>query len=778
MDWLHRVRVVTDSYGRKFAALLVLVMVVTGGVGYSIHATVDTQITEETQRHLTATATSDADRLHSWLALTNQQLGSVTKTSAVRSGDAYAAGDLLVRIANRDAITGTYLANATAGTAAVSTGDRKAVDGDKLRPNVATKLHRTVHGTAGRAVYSEPFRLEDGTPVMLVAVGTPTNDGRAVFSVVDLRDLSEQVARSDRAAADSATVAVINESGTVVLASDPDRILTSNPSAEHIGNSTGFVEQTNDGLAVAYAAVPDTRWVVTNSEPTAEAYALRDTVSEQILQLLGVLLVGLAAIGVTIGRNTVRSVNSLVSKAERLRDGDLEASIESSRNDEIGRLFNAFDEMRRSLRDQIADAERARENAEAARSEAESAKREAETAREDALELSEQLQARATAYSEVMNACADGDLTARMATDAENESMAHIATAYNAMLDEWEDTIREVRTFSESVQAASGTVSENVTAVHDRSAGVKASATEMADGAEAQSAKLETVLGELEDLSATVEEVSTAADTVRDRADEALDRSRNGRTAAQRAATALDEIETSTGQTVTQVEALDELMSEVEAVTDLITDIADQTTMLALNANIEAARAGSGGEGDGFAVVADEVKTLADETVAATEDIETAIGEMREQVERTVEEMHATQSKVATGTETVGEALSAFDGIVDDIEDATTGMREIDSATDEQAASTQEVVSMVEEVGDIGDATAAEATAVADAATEQVGAVDSVETAVAQLSDRADDLGAVLETFAIEEDGTVHGDTDVVDAAADDHGDAETANDD
>ncbi len=116
--------------------------------------------------------------------------------------------------------------------------------------------------------------------------------------------------------------------------------------------------------------------------------------------------------------------------------------------------------------------------------------------------------------------------------------------------------------------------------------------------------------------------------------------------------------------------------------------------------------------------------------------------------------MHATQSKVDTGTETVGDALDAFDDIVGDIEDATSGMREIDRATDEQAESTQEVVSMVETVGDISDDTAVEAAAVADAATEQVVAVDDVESAVAQLSGRATDLGSA-ETFTVDEPGTI-----------------------
>jgi len=89
--------------------------------------------------------------------------------------------------------------------------------------------------------------------------------------------------------------------------------------------------------------------------------------------LIGMTLltvIGLALIGVTVGSNTVISLRQLTAKAERMADGDLDVRLNTGRTDEIGRLFQAFDAMRGSLRAEIDDAEEAREEAERARREA------------------------------------------------------------------------------------------------------------------------------------------------------------------------------------------------------------------------------------------------------------------------------------------------------------------------------------------------------------------------------------------------------------------------
>ncbi|MGB9951822.1 methyl-accepting chemotaxis protein [Haloarcula marismortui] len=767
---------VRESFVRKFVAAVLVAVLVAGGIGAVFYTDTTRTLDQRVQTQVVSTAELQADGLDNWVDGFRRQTQTLSSVKEFQNGQPSVIRDYLL-LESSD-LTSEFVAvhyvQASDGTVEASTAS--GVRGETLASlNVpwgsemaAIDNETDTSGTV--VVPEEPYKSPVTNDSVLAFVSSaPQNTEHVIVVEANLSARTESFRGS---LADSETTILGPEGTAVVGNSIPGEAVTT--VTREGGN--GFTQSSE--TVYGYSSLDSIRWTVVTQVPASSAYALRNQIATSLLLTLISAIVILGGVTVAMSRRSATALSELATTADEMRAGTLDVTLETSRSDEIGQLFTAFDEMGQSLREQIADAEAARENAESAREEAESAKEEAEAARKAAETLSDRLQNRAEDYAEVMAACADGDLTARMSSDADAESMARIATAYNDLLDEWEDTIREVRAFSEAVDTATETVSENVDAVQDRSTSVKSSATEMADGAETQSEKLETVWTELEDLSATVEEVSTAADTVRDRADEALSRSQSGRAAAERAATALDEIERSTDQTVTQVEALDALMGEIESVTDLITDIADQTTMLALNANIEAARAGSEGDGDGFAVVADEVKALADETVTATDDIEAAIGEMRQQVERTVDEMHATQSKVDTGTETVGDALDAFDDIVGDIEDATSGMREIDRATDEQAESTQEVVSMVKGVGDISDDTAVEAAAVADAATEQVEAVDDVESSVANLSDRATDLGQLLETFTVDESDTIDSGTDVFETAVEDRTGAESTGDD
>ncbi|MFO8116525.1 MAG: HAMP domain-containing protein [Halorubrum sp.] len=116
------------------------------------------------------------------------------------------------------------------------------------------------------------------------------------------------------------------------------------------------------GISVTYGAVVYLR--------TEGIGAVGAEIRSGLIGMTLLTVIGLALIGVTVGSNTVISLRRLTAKAERMAEGDLDVTLETGRTDEIGRLFEAFDAMRGSLRAEIDDAETAREEAEAARREA------------------------------------------------------------------------------------------------------------------------------------------------------------------------------------------------------------------------------------------------------------------------------------------------------------------------------------------------------------------------------------------------------------------------
>ncbi|MBB6647176.1 methyl-accepting chemotaxis protein [Halobellus ruber] len=428
-----------------------------------------------------------------------------------------------------------------------------------------------------------------------------------------------------------------------------------------------------------------------------------------------------------------RALREINTRIKRVDDGQFDVSFDADRIDEIGETYDALEETARSLGETIERAESERENAEAER--------------ERARELHAHLDEQAIAFGETMRAAADGDLTQRLPVDSETESMAEIATAFNGMMDDIEAAVEEIRGFAGEVAAATADAETGAAEIEEASAEVSASVRGIAGDADDQREMLAEVSGEMNDLSATVEEVASSAQTVAETATETAEAAETGATTARDAIDDVREVAAVIDSTVDNVEALEDRMAEIGEIVGLIGDIAEQTNMLALNANIEAARAGSGGGGDGFAVVAEEVKRLAAETGDSAEEIEGLINEVQAQTATTVAEVRTARDHVAESVDAVENVVELFERVSENSQRTDSGIREISDATDDQAASAEEAVSMVEEVEAISRTTAEKAGSASAAAEQQAASVSTVGDTVASLSTVADRLEAVVSAF-------------------------------
>ncbi|WP_135302966.1 methyl-accepting chemotaxis protein [Haloarcula amylovorans] len=403
----------------------------------------------------------------------------------------------------------------------------------------------------------------------------------------------------------------------------------------------------------------------------------------------------------------------------------------------------------RAKTEEVENLEAKREEIAAEKAEAEELKAEAESRQADVEELVTHLEAKADAYSDAMAAAADGDLTVRLDPESESEAMTQIGTSFNEMLDETASAMREIQSFAETVKAASEEADAGTAEARTASEEVGRSIQEISDGTADQRERLEQVSGEMTELSATVEEVAASAETVAQRSRETTEIAEDGEQTATDAIDDARDVQAAIDATVDNVETLDEQMAEIGEIIELISDIAEQTNMLALNANIEAARAGDGGGGDGFAVVANEVKQLAEETQDSATEIEQLIEQTQAQTTATVERAREADRDMAESVEAVEEVVGAFELVAENADETDGGIQEIRDTTEEQAASTEEAASMVEEVTDSSRSTATEAETASAAAEEQAASMSQVSANVESLSEQADRLRSLLATFEV-----------------------------
>ena len=723
---------IRNSYAAKFALALALVLALVSAVGVAVYVHTGAVLEDDTSRELRTTAAVEADQVGQWIRDTRVQQSAQANSRAFRENDRSRIPARLKSTVEQDSsIRGAYHVNVTSGRVIDGSGHGSIVRDGTLGDGVDARVAEHADDPADVTV-SDVFRPDPGgEPVFLFVSTVADDDHRAVVTVVDVGRLS---AATLQGRSGSRSV-VVDESGRVVLSRDESDLLAE--SAIDPGGrseSSGFLtatDATGTEQAVGYAAVPSTDWVMTARLPTAEAYALQTTVSRGVLGMLLVATGGAVAIGLTVGRNTVRSVRELSERAAELEDGTLDVDLDSRRTDEFGRLYDAFESMRDSLREQIRTAERARDEA---------ARRRAESER-----FAEHLEATADEYGEAMRACAEGDLTRRLEPDPDSEAMATVAREFNAMLDQLEETVRSATGFAEEVAARSQRVTAGAADVRRASEQVTESIQEISDGAEQQHEQYRTVSAEMESLAASVEQVAGAADDVAALAERTAETGREGRGAAEEAIEEMDAIERASRDAVAAIDDLESEMAAIEEVVELIAELSEQTNLVALNASIEAARETDAGAE--FDVVAEEVRSLAEETKTAAAEIESRIEAIRDQTGRTVAEVRAAGDDIEDSAATVREAADALERVAEYAAETNEGIQEIRAATDRQAATTEEVVSMAGEAATVSEETTAEAATVAAAAEEQTSTVATVADDASDLAERADGLRSALERF-------------------------------
>jgi len=275
----------------------------------------------------------------------------------------------------------------------------------------------------------------------------------------------------------------------------------------------------------------------------------------------------------------------------------------------------------------------------------------------------------------------EGDLTKRLDINSRDE-LGDLAKWYNTFIDKLHDIIAQVASNTEQLASAATEISS--------------SAEELSAGVREQTNQTAQVSTAVEEMTATIVETSKNTGDAAEKAKAAASKSQEGSRLAEDTSRGMDEIVQASSVTTRNVEGLAEKATAIGEIIKVIDDIADQTNLLALNAAIEAARAGE--QGRGFAVVADEVRKLAERTTKATKEVAETIKGIQADVTAANSQMVESQKIVNKGKKLVQKTNGSLTEIFSAIEAVQEMMRQIATASEEQSAVAEQISKSVENV--------------------------------------------------------------------------------
>ncbi len=283
------------------------------------------------------------------------------------------------------------------------------------------------------------------------------------------------------------------------------------------------------------------------------------------------------------------------------------------------------------------------------------------------------------------------------------EKIGHIEvvqdiTEANRMRRRAEEAMRE------GILSAASKLEGIVERVTSSSQELSAQVEQISLGADRQKQRMDETATAMEEMNATVMEVARNATEAARSAETAKDKALTGADVVKRAVQAIQDVRAKTMTMNENLALLGHQAESIGQVMNVINDIADQTNLLALNAAIEAARAGEAGRG--FAVVADEVRKLAEKTMGATKEVGANIHAIQEATRKNITEMNTAGDVVARATELSEESGRSLAEIVSLVEASTGQVQSIASAAEEQSAASEEINRSIEEVNRVADETA------------------------------------------------------------------------
>jgi len=624
---------------------------------------------------------------------------------------------------------------------------------------------------------SEPTIYEvGGKNVLLTSITVPIlMDGKFVGIVGVDYDLGFLQTMTDK-------VDIFHQTGTLTLYSNQGLIAGSTGAADLIGQNIADVEEdfaedlqliqtgeTKNALSGDYlevftpiqignsAAPWSAKVLVPTQEINRESNA---AILRLVLITLGLMVTGLVGLWILLGQTITKPIKKIVHILQRIAVGDLQRDAEEvkqrqqflSRSDEIGSIGQAFEDMLNYLQEMGIAASVISQN----------------NLQIEVRPMSEQDEL-GQAFMRMIHNLRE---TIKDITDNANNlnlASAQLAAASNQA----SAAVGQIATTIQQVAKGTGQQSEATASTAASMEQMRRSIDGVARGAQEQAQAVARAAEITAGLSRSLEKLVSASQSAAEGGSQALAASQNGVQVVENTVSAMTTIRTTVGQSAEKVREMGERSKQIGVIVETIDDIASQTNLLALNAAIEAARAGE--HGKGFAVVADEVRKLAERSSAATKEITSLIKAIQTTVNEAVGAMDIGISEIEKGVQTASQAGSALNSIMEtasvvekggaeavtvakqalnESSDLVSAMdtvsavvEENTAATEEMSAGSNEVSEAVENIASVSEENSASVEEVSASTEEMSAQVEEVTASAQTLAEMAEALNEIVSRF-------------------------------
>ncbi|WP_010290035.1 methyl-accepting chemotaxis protein [Kurthia massiliensis] len=347
----------------------------------------------------------------------------------------------------------------------------------------------------------------------------------------------------------------------------------------------------------------------------------------------------------------------------------------------------------------------------------------------------------------IVTIVADGDLTLPDIQYTSQDEIGQLARSVDTMKNNIKQLVCHLQQDAEKLSASAEELSASTEEINSRTEEISTQISATAQQTQQSAAASHESAYAMEETAQGVQRVAEASHTLNDASQDSSKLSQDGVHIVDHAQTQMTTILHSTDLVNNLVLKLSKQTEEIQSMTNVITDLTDQTNLLALNAAIEAARAGEAGKG--FAVVADEVRKLADQSRASANAISTLTADIKADTVNVEKAVAASLASVKDGVDIIGQAGESFTSISSSIDLMTAQIQEVSATTQQLSAGAEQVTSSIQDISHAANTSSITVETISSVMEEQLATVQEVSSVAQDLSVSAQQLFEQISVFKV-----------------------------